>query len=231
LEALTDKPPVLRTHNEKGLRNGLDRARQIILSGGIVAFPTESFYGLAVNASDQDAIGRLFRIKKRLDNMPVLVLIPSLEYLKGYVADVPEIALRLVERFWPGGLTLLFKAGSGISPLLTAGTRKIGVRVSSHPIAAALARAVDSPITGTSANISGKPGCVTAEEVYASLGRGVDLILDGGKTMGGKGSTVLDVTVNPPEILREGIVSCRQLEEIISLKDIREPEARSRKPE
>lgn len=213
MEALTDKPPVIRTHNEKDLRNGVDRARHIILSGGIVAFPTESFYGLAVNASDENAIGRLFKIKKRLYNMPVLVLIPSLEYLKGYVADVPEIALRLIGRFWPGGLTLLFKAGSGISPLLTADTRKIGVRISSHPLAAALARAVDSPITGTSANISGKPGCVTAKEVYSSLGRDVDLILDGGETKGGKGSTILDVTVDPPEIIREGMISREQLQE------------------
>jgi L-threonylcarbamoyladenylate synthase len=213
LEALTDKPPVIRTHNEKDLRNGVDRARHIILSGGIVAFPTESFYGLAVNASDENAIGRLFKIKKRMDNMPVLVLIPSLEYLKGYVADVPEIALRLIGRFWPGGLTLLFKAGSAISPLLTADTRKIGIRISSHPLAAALARAVDSPITGTSANISGKPGCVTAKEVYSSLGRGVDLILDGGETKGGKGSTILDVTVDPPEIIREGMISRKQMQE------------------
>jgi len=213
LEALTDKPPVIRTYNEKDLRNGVDRARHIILSGGIVAFPTESFYGLAVNASDENAIGRLFKIKKRMDNMPVLVLIPSLEYLKGYVADVPEIALRLIGRFWPGGLTLLFKAGSAISPLLTADTRKIGIRISSHPLAAALARAVDSPITGTSANISGKPGCVTAKEVYSSLGRGVDLILDGGETKGGKGSTILDVTVDPPEIIREGMISRKQMQE------------------
>lgn len=213
MEALTDKPPVIRTHNEKDLRNGVDRARHIILSGGIVAFPTESFYGLAVNASDENAIGRLFKIKKRMDNMPVLVLIPSLEYLKGYVADVPEIALRLIGRFWPGGLTLLFKAGSAISPLLTADTRKIGIRISSHPLAAALARAVDSPITGTSANISGKPGCVTAKEVYSSLGRGVDLILDGGETKGGKGSTILDVTVDPPEIIREGMISRKQMQE------------------
>jgi len=85
LEDVTDKPPVIRTDNEKGMRSGLDGARHIILSGGIVAFPTESFYGLAANASDEDAIGRLFKIKKRRDNMPVLVLIPSLEYLKGYV--------------------------------------------------------------------------------------------------------------------------------------------------
>jgi L-threonylcarbamoyladenylate synthase len=215
LEALTEKPRVIRTYTEDDLRKGLDMARQIILRGGLVAFPTESFYGLAVNASDEEAISRLFILKKRRDNLPVLVLIPSLEYLKGYVADVPEIAFKFIERFWPGGLTLLLKAAPDISPLLTAGTGKIGVRISSHPIAAALTLAVGSPITGTSANISGRPGCVTAEEVYTSLGNGVDLILDGGRTAGGKGSTILDVTVNPPEIIREGMVSRKELEGII----------------
>ena len=206
MEALTKKVRVIRTDTLEELRKGLNKARQILLTGGLVAFPTESFYGLAVNASDENAISRLFKVKKRRDNSPILVLIPSLEYLEGYVADVPEIALRLVERFWPGGLTLLFKAGPEISQLLTAGTGKIGVRISSHPVAAALALAVGSPVTGTSANISGQSGCVSAEEVYASLGSGVDLILDGGNTGGGKGSTILDVTVNPPEIIREGMV-------------------------
>ena len=218
MEDLTEKVLVIRTDTQEDLNKGLNRARQILLSGGIVAFPTESFYGLAVNASDEEAISRLFKIKKRRDNSPVLVLIPSLEYLEGYVADVPEIALRLVERFWPGGLTLLFKATPDIPRLLTAGTGKIGVRISSHPIAAALAKAVGSPITGTSANISGQAGCVTAEEVCSSLGRAVDLILDGGRTGGGKGSTILDVTVNPPEILREGMVGREELQNIISLR-------------
>lgn len=215
MEVLTKKPPVIRTGNEAGLKNGLDRARQIILKGGIVAFPTESFYGLAANASDEDAIRRLFKIKIRRDNSPILVLIPSLEYLEEYVTDVPEIALRLIKRFWPGSLTLLFKAGSEISPLLTADTGKIGVRISDHPVAAALACAVGSPITGTSANISGQQGCVTSKEVYKSLGSGVDLILDAGRTAGGKGSTILDVTVNPPEIIREGMISREQIEEVI----------------
>ena len=215
MEDLTEKVLVIRTDTQEDLNKGLNRARQILLSGGIVAFPTESFYGLAVNASDEEAISRLFKIKKRRDNSPVLVLIPSLEYLEGYVADVPEIAFRLVEKFWPGGLTLLFKATPDIPRLLTAGTGKIGVRISSHPVAAALAKAVGSPITGTSANLSGQAGSVTAEEVYNSLGSEVDLILDGGMTAGGKGSTILDVTVTPPEILREGMVTRKQLDGII----------------
>jgi len=216
---LTDKPLVIRTDVKDDLRKGLNRAKQIIISGGLVAFPTESFYGLAVNTFDEEAIKRLFIIKKRRSDRPVLVLIPSLEYLEDYVADVPEVALKLVKKFWPGGLTLLFKATPDISPLLTAGTGKIGVRISSNPTATALTRVMGSPITGTSANISGQPGCINAKEVYDSLGQGVDLILNGGKTGGGKGSTVLDVTVNPPEILREGMVGSVELEEVISFKE------------
>jgi L-threonylcarbamoyladenylate synthase len=216
LEALTVKGAVIRTDTDENLARGLDRARQVIISGGIVAFPTESFYGLGVKASDEEAISRLFRIKKRRDSSPVLVLIPSRDYLTDYVADVPELALRLIDKFWPGGLTLLFRATPDISQLLTAGTGKIGVRLSSHPVASALIKAVGSPITGTSANLSGQAGSVTAEEVCSSLGRAVDLILDGGKTGGGKGSTILDVTVNPPEIIREGMVGREELERAIS---------------
>lgn len=215
-----DKPLIIRTDTEDDIKKGLNRARQMIISGGLVAFPTESFYGLAVSTFDEEAINRLFIIKKRRSDRPVLVLIPSLEYLEDYVADVPEVALKLAEKFWPGGLTLLFRVTPDISPLLTAGTGKIGVRISSNPIATALTRTMGSPITGTSANISGQPGCTNAKEVYDSLGQGVDLILDGGKTGGGKGSTILDVTVNPPEILREGMVGREQLQEVVSLKDV-----------
>ena len=218
---MTDKPLVIRIDTEDDLKKGLNRARQIIVSGGLVAFPTESFYGLAVNTFDEEAINRLFIIKKRRSDRPVLVLIPSVEYLEDYVADVPEGALKLIRKFWPGGLTLLFKATPDISPLLTAGTGKIGVRISSNLIATALTRVMGSPITGTSANISGQPGCINAKEVYDSLGQGVDLILDGGKTGGGNGSTVLDVTVNPPVIIREGIISRRQLQDVIFLNNVR----------
>ncbi|UCF58001.1 MAG: Sua5/YciO/YrdC/YwlC family protein, partial [Deltaproteobacteria bacterium] len=99
--------------------------------------------------------------------------------------------------------------------LLTGGTGKIGVRLSSHPVATALAQAMGAPITGTSANISGQPACLSAEAVFRSLGKSVDLILDGGDTKGGKGSTILDVTVDPPVILREGMVSWERLDECL----------------
>jgi L-threonylcarbamoyladenylate synthase len=183
----------------------------VIHEGGVVAVPTESFYGLAVHALDEKAIERLFAVKRRREDNPVLILIPSKEGLSSYVTEASEKTWKLMEHFWPGGLTMVFFAGSILPRSLTAGTGKIGVRLSSHPVPTELARAVGAPITGTSANRSGRPSCSTAEKVMEALGEDIDLILDGGKTPGGKGSTVLDVTIDPPVVLREGIVSRNEL--------------------
>jgi L-threonylcarbamoyladenylate synthase len=210
------KAPVIKIDPFRILQSAINRAAKSILSGGLVAYPTESFYGLAVDATNEEAIRRLFRVKKRRTSRPVLILIPSVEILNHYANSIPPIAHRLIETFWPGGLTLVFEAGPRVSPLLTAGTDKIGIRLSSHPVATALTLAMGVPITGTSANISGEPACRDAEAVSACLGQEVDLILDGGKTAGEVGSTVLDVTLDPPQILREGMVHQGRLEEVIS---------------
>ncbi len=173
--------------------------------------PTESFYGLAVSVRDEKAILRLLALKRRPEKNPILILIPSAEALRDYVASVPPVAARLMERFWPGGLTLVFKATEGISRFLTAGTGKIGVRLSSHPVPTDLAKAAGTAVTGTSANLSGQPPCRSSREVMAALGNDVDLILDGGETPGGRGSTVLDVTSDPPELVREGMIAMEEL--------------------
>lgn len=206
---------ILKVDTEEKLRLGLKKAAEVINSGGMVAFPTESFYGLAVSVKDEKAIQRLFDVKKRRSDQPILMLVPSVESLNQIVVHIPKIARLLMSRFWPGGLTLIFEAKPDLPQGLTAGTGKIGVRLSSHPIARALAEAVGMPITGTSANISGEAACSSAKEVHHSLGEKVDLILDGGKTAGGKGSTILDVTVDPPQILREGMVGREQLEKCL----------------
>ena len=206
-----EKPSLIRVDTSGDFQSAIGRAADILLDGGLVAFPTESFYGIAVDVRNEGAIKRLFSAKGRSAGSPVLILIGSLESLAPYVEQIPPVALRLIEKFWPGGLTLVFRASSKVSPLLTGGTQKIGIRLSSHPVATALARTIDAPISGTSANISGLPGCRNAQEVLESLGSGVDLILDGGETAGKVGSTVLDVTEQPPRILREGIISREQL--------------------
>jgi len=189
---------------------GIDEAKEWLLSSGVVAFPTESFYGFAVNPMDEDAIDRLFRLKQREADQPILLLIPCVESLDMYVQEVPEVARYLMKKHWPGGLTLLFKAGPLVSPRLTAGAGKIGMRFSSHPTATALARSLNSPITGTSANLSGSPACTSAKEVYDHFKDGI-LILDGGRTEGGTGSTILDVTIDPPAIVRQGMISAKEL--------------------
>ncbi len=206
-----EKPSLIKVDVSGDFLKAVHHAADVLLAGGVVAFPTETFYGLAVDVRNETAIKRLFTAKKRAADSPVLILVGSLEYLDQYVDDIPQAARGLIKEFWPGGLTLVFNAGPKISPLLTAGTQKIGIRLSSHPVATALARAIKAPISGTSANISGQPACRNAHEVLESFQTGVDLILDGGETPGEMGSTVLDVTDQPLKILREGVISRKQL--------------------
>jgi L-threonylcarbamoyladenylate synthase len=217
LEKIAEQDRLVRLDTEESLKKGLKRAVKCLLSGGLVAFPTESFYGLAVDSTNETAIKRLFFVKKRRPDIPVLILIPSVGALNRFVKRIPSVANRLIEEFWPGALTLIFEAGPDVSPLLTANTGKIGVRLSSHPIATALTKGLGVPITGTSANISGRPACRNAQEILSSFGRGVDLILDGGKTEGKISSTVLDITVHPPRIIREGMIQSSRLEKFISV--------------
>ena len=208
--------PIIKVDPSRDFQNAINKASDILLSGGLVAYPTESFYGLAVDSTNENAIRRLFLLKQRSPGRPLLILIPSIEALDRYVAHIPSIAHQLIDEFWPGGLTLVFEAGPKVSPLLTAGTNKIGIRLSPHPVATALAQAIGAPITGTSANISGKPACRNAGEVSGSFKEWVDLILDGGATTGKVGSTVLDITVDPPLILREGMIHKGRLEKYVS---------------
>ena len=214
---------ILRIDSDKNLKAAMINTRKVLLSGGIVAFPTESFYGLAVDIENKKAIEKLFTLKARDKNNPILILLPQVEDLKKYVKDVPHTALKLINKFWPGGLTMLFEAAEKISPLLTAGTGKIGIRYSSHVVANELARSINRPVTGTSANLSGSPPCTRAEEVFEYFGMDIDLILDNGPTMGGQGSTILDVTVLPCAVLRKGIIPESDIKsEIGCLQPVRE---------
>lgn len=215
---MTRKDKIINVDPYGDFESAIKTARKILLSGRLVAYPTESFYGLAVDTGNEEAIRHLFSAKNRRPDSPILILIPSVESLTQYVSHIPPVAKQLIEAFWPGGLTLVFEAGRETSPLLTAGTGKIGIRLPNHPVATALAGSIGRAITGTSANMSGRPPCRNADEVLHSFQEEVDLILDGGKTTGETGSTILDVTVDPPLILREGMVSRRQLENFIQVK-------------
>ena len=185
----------------------LAEAEKIIRAGGVVAFPTETFYGLGADAHQEAAVEKIFRLKGRAFLNPISVIVDTARKVIPLVEELPATAQILMQKFWPGALTIVFAASPAVLPRLTARTGKIGIRVSSHPVASLIAKGLAGPLTATSANLSGGPECSTADEVLRVLGDSLDAVIDGGMTAGGLGSTVLDVTVSPPRILREGVVS------------------------
>jgi len=202
--------PILKANPQ-----GIQKAARIILQGGVIAFPTETFYGLAADARNEAAVKKIFQVKDRGEGKPILLLVAARGWLTGLAQEVNAQAERLMEEFWPGPLTLVFRASPYVSPLLTANTGKIGIRHSPHPVTQALVQAVGRPVTGTSANLSRRPSASTAQEVLHSIGEGLDAILDGGKTAGGPGSTVLDVSGPSPQMIREGMLSLDELKPFI----------------
>ncbi len=182
-------------------------AADIMGSGGVVVFPTTGLYGLGADIHNPEALDRIFQIKQRPIDKPLSVLIGEGDDLKGLVRHIPHQAALIAKRFWPGKVTIVYETEASLPERLTAGTGKIGVRLPGHPVAAALLRSLSFPITATSANLSGQPGCSQVVDLPPRVIDGVDLVLDSGPLMGGVGSTVVDVTIDPPRILREGMVS------------------------
>lgn len=178
---------------------------KVLKSGGIIAYPTETFYALGVNARDEGALKKLYKIKGRPKKKPLPVIIGDRKRLKTSVKRIPSKAERLMKRFWPGPLTLVFEASSDIPQLLTAKTGKIAIRIPGERIALKLAKKAGFPITSTSANPSGKPPAIRPEKVIKYFDNKIDLLIDGGKTPGEKPSTIVDVT-GPVRILREGAI-------------------------
>jgi L-threonylcarbamoyladenylate synthase len=179
-------------------------AVDVMRNGGVVVFPTRSLYGLGADAFNPRAVAKIFQIKKRPISKPILVLIEDENQLDRLVSNVPPEAKAIMKTCWPGKVTIVFQAKKGLSIDLTAGTKKIGVRLAGHNIASALVKALGGPITGTSANLSGNAGCFEANKLDEKIMDGVDLVLDAGPLKGGVGSTIIDVTDKMPLILREG---------------------------
>lgn len=199
-------PEILKADKNISEETVLSRAAEILKAGGIIAYPTETFYGLGADATNEKAIRKIYTIKGRNFSSPISIIIDKAESLCPLVCEIPAVAQKLMQAFWPGALTIVFKASDKILPVLTAGTGKIGLRVSSHPGAGMLAHKLGVPLTATSANLSGAAECSTAEEVVLQIGDKINAIVDLGKTAGGLGSTIIDVTFNPPKILREGVI-------------------------
>lgn len=199
-------PTILKIDPENPDKSSIITAVEILKKGGVIAYPTETFYGLGADAGNTKAVEKIYDIKGRDYKSPVSIIIGNSQDLTRFVEDAPEVSRRLMEKFWPGGLTLVFKASSNISPRLMGGTGKIGIRLSSNIIASHLAKTLSNPITATSANLSGAMECSSADEVIDCLKDKIDMVIDGGHTPGGLGSTIVDVTTDPPTILREGII-------------------------
>lgn len=179
-------------------------AVRLMKQGGIIVFPTTGLYGLGADATNIAAIDRIFQIKRRSTAKPILILVHSEHHLNRWVTDLPPLAVDIIKRHWPGGVTLVFDAESILPPNLTAGTGKIGVRLPAHPVAATLVGLAGFPITATSANLAGDKGCAAIDELPSVVLDGVDLVLDAGALPGQKASTVVDVTGPKPVVLREG---------------------------
>lgn len=183
----------------------IDKAADVIQGGGVIIYPTETLYGLGANPLDPKAMKKLYTIKGRDKSKPIPFLIKDQEMLETLVEDIPPIGRQLMERYWPGALTLIFRAKKGLPPPLSGEGDTIGLRISTHPIAQRIVEALDTPLTSTSANPAGEVDLTDPRMIARTFGDQVDLIIEGGQVPG-IGSTVVDLTTTPPKVVREGMI-------------------------
>jgi L-threonylcarbamoyladenylate synthase len=195
--------------------DSIAQAAAVLRNGGLVAFPTETVYGLGANALDADAVARIFAAKGRPSRNPVIVHISSQRQVNQVVTEWPPVAEELAKRFWPGPLTLVLPKRNEVPDIVTAGGATVAVRVPGHPIALALLQAAGLPIAAPSANRSSRLSPTCAQHVANDLGGRIDLILDGGPTPGGIESTVVDLTGPVPRLLRPGLLQAADLEAVV----------------
>ncbi len=191
----------------------IEAAAEHLRSGGVAAIPTDTIYGLAANALDEGAVERVFRLKRRPAGMALPLLVADASDLDRWARDVPDEARRLADRFWPGALTLVLRKAPDVPHVATGGLDTVALRVPAHDTPRALARLLGCPVTGTSANRSGRPGLTDADDVRREFEGECCLVLDG-QCHGGVASTLVDLTGAEPRILREGAVSREELSEV-----------------
>lgn len=196
----------------------IQKATDILKKGGLVAFPTDTVYGLGANCLDEAAIAKIYEAKSRPRHLALPLLLSHVSQMESVAHFVPEVAWRLAEHFLPGGLTLVLYKAPWLPSVLTGGGDKIAVRVPNHPVPIALIQGLGASLTGTSANITGSPSLLTAKEVHQQMGDRVDLVINGGKCPGGTESTVLDLTGRVPRILRQGLITQKEIERICATK-------------
>jgi L-threonylcarbamoyladenylate synthase len=192
-------------------RRALQQAAEILRSGGTIAFPTETVYGLGANALDAAAVAKIFSAKQRPSWDPLIVHVSDMQMLQRVVADIPHHAARLIDAFWPGPLTLLLPKSESVPDAVTAGRPLVGVRMPQHPVAHALIHAAQVPVAAPSANRFGRTSPTTAAHVLEDLDGRIDAILDSGETTHGLESTVIDVSQTPCIVYRPGVISLEQI--------------------
>ena len=195
-------------------------AVDVLMGGGVAAIPTDTIYGLAACAFDESAVMKVYELKGRPDGMALPLLLSDGSDARRCAATVPEEAWALMERFWPGALTLVLRKTDEVPNIVTAGMDTVALRVPDHPVPREIARLLGAPITGTSANLSGRPGLTNAGGVWEEFGDAVDFVLDGGESHGGVASTIVDMTQNEVRVLREGAVSWREIERALGSKGV-----------
>ena len=194
----------------------IKRAAGILRTGGIAAYPSDTVYGLGADVLNDLAITKVFSAKKRPSSMPLPVLIAETSQLRDLVEDIPSAARILMDKFWPGGLTIIFHRMPAFKSLALADSGKIAIRLPGHPVTLRLIEELGRPMVGTSANLHGSPAALTAAEVKKQLGDVVDFIVAGGPCPGGRESTIVDITVHPPVILRKGAIPEKELTDLLN---------------
>ena len=197
---------------DDAMHEQIGAAVEVLANGGVAAIPTDTLYGLAASAFDESAVLKVYELKGRPEGMALPLLLSEAEDVRVCAEDVPEAAWTLMERFWPGALTLVVRKRATVPDIVTAGLDTVALRVPDHPVARAIAKTLGAPITGTSANLSGRPGITNAADVRREFGDTIDFVLDGGEAPGGVASTIVDVSDGELRVLREGAVSKDEIE-------------------
>ena len=200
---------------QKEIEDKIGAAAKILRDGGLVGIPTETVYGLGANALDGTAVKRIFEAKGRPQDNPLIIHVTGAQWLPRYCADVPPLAYVLARKFWPGPLTMILKRRPIIPDETTAGLDTVAVRCPNHPVTLAIIREAGIPIAAPSANLSGRPSCTTAQDVLEDMDGRISGVVDGGPCAVGVESTILDLTCDPPRLLRPGGLPLEDLERLI----------------
>ena len=193
----------------------VEEGAAILRRGGLLGIPTETVYGLGANGLDGQAVARIFAAKGRPQDNPLILHIPSASWLERYCEDIPAAAYTLAERFWPGPLTMILRHKPVVPQEVTAGLDTVGMRCPAHPVCRAILTAADLPVAAPSGNTSGRPSPTNMADMLEDMDGKIDGIVDGGPCQVGVESTIIDLTLSPPRLLRPGGVTLEQLEEVL----------------